>query len=54
DVFGEVLEAAHNYVNIGVYVGRRDWELLESFVNAACELWHQPDSGIWEVRGGLF
>ena len=54
DVFGEVLEAAHNYINMGVYVGRRDWGLLESFVNAACELWHQPDSGIWEVRGGPY
>lgn len=54
DVFGEVLEAAYNYVNIGVYIGRRDWALLESFVNAACELWQQPDSGIWEVRGGPY
>ncbi|MFC1942448.1 glycoside hydrolase family 15 protein [Chloroflexota bacterium] len=54
DVFGEVLEAAYNYLNIGVYIGRRDWELLESFVNAASELWHQPDSGIWEVRGGPY
>ncbi|MFC2047736.1 glycoside hydrolase family 15 protein, partial [Chloroflexota bacterium] len=50
DVFGEVLEAAHNYLEIGVYIGHRDWELLESFVNTACELWQQPDSGIWEVR----
>ncbi len=54
DVFGEVLEAAYNYFNIGVYIGYRDWEFLESFVDAACELWQQPDNGIWEVRGGPY
>ncbi len=52
DVFGEVLEAAYNYINIGGRVTRRNWKLLESFVNAACEMWQLPDSGIWEVRGG--
>ncbi len=52
DVFGEVLEAADNYLIIGGHITRRTWTLLESFVNAACELWQQPDSGIWEVRGG--
>ena len=54
DVFGEVLEAAYNFLKIGGYIGRKDWGLLESFVNAACLLWQQPDSGIWEVRGGPF
>jgi GH15 family glucan-1,4-alpha-glucosidase len=54
DVFGEVLDAAHNYLNIGVYIGRREWEVLENFVNAAGEFWDQPDSGIWEVRGGPY
>jgi len=54
DIFGEVLEAAYNYVGIGGYIGNRDWTLLETFVDAACELWGEPDSGIWEVRGGPF
>jgi len=54
DIFGEVLEAAYNYVKIGGYVGNKDWALLETFVDAACELWSKPDSGIWEVRGGPF
>ena len=54
DVFGEILEAAHNYLNVGGYITRRTWETLESFVNAACENWQQPDSGIWEVRGGPY
>jgi GH15 family glucan-1,4-alpha-glucosidase len=54
DIFGEVLEAAYNYVAIGGYIGNNDWRLLETFVDAACELWQEPDSGIWEVRGGPF
>ncbi|MFC2062561.1 glycoside hydrolase family 15 protein [Chloroflexota bacterium] len=54
DIFGEVLEAAYNYVIIGGYVSNKDWKLLETFVDAACELWPEPDSGIWEVRGGPF
>jgi len=54
DIFGEVLDAAYNYVKIGVYIGNKDWKLLETFVDAACELWAEPDSGMWEIRGGPF
>lgn len=54
DVFGEVLEAAHSYLNMAGYISGRTWELLEGFVDAACDVWQQPDSGIWEVRGGPF
>ena len=54
DVFGEVLEAAYNYLNVTNYIGHHDWELLASFVDAAADLWRQPDSGIWEVRGGPY
>ena len=54
DVFGEVLEAAHNYLDMAGRTTRRNWRLLESFVNAACENWHRPDNGIWEVRGGPY
>ncbi len=54
DVFGEVLDTAYNYLNIGGYIGHRDWRLLKSFVNAAGELWQKPDNGIWEVRGGPY
>ncbi len=54
DIFGEVLEAASSYVKIGGYISNNDWKMLEAFVDAACELWSKPDSGIWEVRGGPF
>ncbi len=54
DVFGEVVEAAHNYLNIGGYISRRTWELLEEFINAAGQFWQETDSGIWEIRGGPY
>ncbi len=54
DVFGEVLEAAYEYLNIGGRITRRTWGLLESFVDAACILWKWPDQGIWEIRGGPY
>jgi GH15 family glucan-1,4-alpha-glucosidase len=27
------------------------WEFLVALVNRACELWRQPDAGLWEMRG---
>jgi len=51
DVFGEVLEAAYNYLNIGGHISHRTWQLLARFIDAACSTWQQPDYGIWEVRG---
>jgi GH15 family glucan-1,4-alpha-glucosidase len=54
DVFGEVLEAAYSFYSMGGYISRSTWESLESFVEAACENWRKPDSGIWEVRGGPY
>ncbi|MFQ5827195.1 MAG: glycoside hydrolase family 15 protein [Dehalococcoidia bacterium] len=54
DVFGEVLEAAHNYLDIGGYISRSTWGLLKGYVDAACQLWQEPDSGIWEIRGGPY
>ena len=54
DVYGEVLDAAYSYLKIGGRLTRRTWGVLETFADAACELWPQPDSGIWEIRGGPY
>jgi GH15 family glucan-1,4-alpha-glucosidase len=53
DVYGEVLEVAHSYFNTGGRITRRTWDVLKSFVNTAADEWQKPDSGIWEVRGGV-
>jgi GH15 family glucan-1,4-alpha-glucosidase len=54
DIFGEVMECADTYLITGGKISRRNWQVLETFVDAACELWREPDAGIWEVRSGPF
>src|SRR5215469_2169724 len=52
DVFGEVMDA--------LYHGRRgsldgcaaDWDLERALIDHLEAIWHLPDEGIWEVRGG--
>ncbi len=57
DVFGEVLDYIHCYRRQGGF--ERDgealdgpmWEMMRTLVEHVCAHWHEPDSGIWEVRG---
>jgi len=28
------------------------WEMMRTLIEYVCSHWHEPDSGIWEVRGG--
>jgi GH15 family glucan-1,4-alpha-glucosidase len=52
DVFGEVMDA--------LYHGRRScldgctagWDLQRALIDHLEAIWHLPDEGIWEVRGG--
>ncbi len=62
DIFGDVLTAAHHFYGgddegFGVVQADRRvpaeaWRLLRGLVEQAVDSWQQPDSGIWEVRGG--
>jgi GH15 family glucan-1,4-alpha-glucosidase len=50
DVYGELMQTAQRYV---ARVGRLDAETgrrLAQIADEVCELWKQPDAGIWEVR----
>ncbi|MDA8164433.1 MAG: glycoside hydrolase family 15 protein [Desulfobacteraceae bacterium] len=52
DIYGEVLDAAFRLSN---YVGKIDaaiWPFFRRLCNRVLEEWQEPDSGIWEVRGG--
>ena len=50
DVYGEVLETADRWRrHHGMSEGT--WRVLRPLVDWVAEHWHQPDSGIWEVRG---
>jgi GH15 family glucan-1,4-alpha-glucosidase len=51
DTYGELLQTAWLYAESGecldADIGRR----LAQTADLVCHLWHEPDAGIWEVRG---
>jgi GH15 family glucan-1,4-alpha-glucosidase len=52
DVYGSLMQTASTYASTG---GRLDQELgrrLARIADLVCDRWREPDSGIWEVRGG--
>jgi GH15 family glucan-1,4-alpha-glucosidase len=57
DIFGEVLDCIHffrrqgGFERSGEELGGPLWEMMRSLVEYVCSHWHEPDSGIWEVRG---
>ena len=59
DIFGEVLDCIHffrrqgGFERCGEELDGPMWEMMRTLVEYVCSHWHEPDSGIWEVRGGL-
>ncbi len=59
DVFGEVLDCIHLYRRQGSFERYGEslegpmWSMMRMLVEHVCAHWQEPDSGIWEVRGGL-
>jgi len=59
DVFGEVLDCIHLYRRHGGFERYDEklegplWAMMRILVEHVCAHWQEPDSGIWEVRGGL-
>ncbi len=57
DVFGEVLDCIHffrrqgGFERCGESLNGPMWEMMRTLVEHVCAHWHEPDSGIWEVRG---
>ena len=52
DVYGEVIDAACQYINEGGVFDRETARMLVAFGEYVCERWCEPDEGIWEVRTG--
>ncbi|HEY0839591.1 MAG TPA: glycoside hydrolase family 15 protein, partial [Vulgatibacter sp.] len=52
DVYGEVIDAACQYINQGGLFDRETERMLIGFGNYVCENWREPDEGIWEIRTG--
>jgi alpha,alpha-trehalase len=52
DVWGMILDALDvQFHHTASQIGAPVWEGLAGFVETALQHWHEPDQGIWEVRG---
>ncbi len=51
DVYGEVLAAALSYVQRGGELDHDEKKMVVGLGKTICEIWKEPDNGIWEVRG---
>ncbi len=52
DVYGEVLDAMYQARRLGMAPDDNGWNLERALVEHLETIWHEPDEGIWEVRGG--
>jgi GH15 family glucan-1,4-alpha-glucosidase len=52
DVFGEVVAALSRTPKAEDEIRVSASSLLAALANHLCEVWREPDKGIWEVRGG--
>ena len=52
DVYGELMDALHQEAVLGLVQPQATWDLQKALITHLEEIWHEPDEGIWEVRGG--
>jgi GH15 family glucan-1,4-alpha-glucosidase len=52
DIYGELMDAVYLYNKYGTPIGYDTWAKLRQILNRVCDVWREPDEGIWEVRGG--
>ena len=52
DVYGELIGALHLARAGGLSAHESGWDLQCHILKDLERLWHEPDEGIWEVRGG--
>lgn len=48
-VYGDLLGIAHAYASAGNLLDRATAGLLARIADRVCDLWHRPDSGMWEL-----
>lgn len=53
DVYGEIMSALHFAWKVGKYDPASIWNHIQPLLDWVADHWQEPDSGIWEVRGGL-
>ncbi len=52
DVYGEVVDAAFQFIARGGAIDRATSRLLVGLGNTVSSVWRDPDDGIWEARAG--
>jgi len=52
DIYGELLDCAYLLYRYGGRFSDELWPLLRAAVNHVCDVWQEPDEGLWEVRSG--
>lgn len=50
DIYGELLDSIYIANKYGEAISHRDWLGICDVVDHVCEIWQQPDAGIWEIR----
>jgi GH15 family glucan-1,4-alpha-glucosidase len=51
DVYGEVMDALHVARRAGLDPDENAWRVERALIEFVESSWHEPDEGIWEVRG---
>jgi GH15 family glucan-1,4-alpha-glucosidase len=51
DVFGEVFDVLHTARKHGLDLGPEAWHIQRALIRHVEQVWDQPDSGMWEIRG---
>ena len=51
DVWGEVLDSLHLSREAGIAATDSGWDLQRALLDFLEGNWHQPDNGLWEMRG---
>lgn len=50
DIFGELMDAIYLTNKYGEAISHQNWQGLTGLINHVCQVWQQPDAGIWEKR----
>jgi len=51
DIYGDVMQMAWLYAAAGHRIDREIGDRLASVADLVCDVWPEPDAGIWEIRG---
>jgi GH15 family glucan-1,4-alpha-glucosidase len=51
DIYGELILGICETSQYGGEITEKEWTVIHDIINYVCEIWDEPDMGIWEVRG---